>query len=76
MAEVLELAELAHDDRVAEVHVGGRGVDAHLHAEGDAGLDRLLQLFEQRVPGDLVDHPAHEDLVLFFRTEHAGFRPF
>ena len=37
VAELLEVAQLAHEDRVAEVEVGGGGVEAGLDAEGNAG---------------------------------------
>ena len=38
MAEVLELAQLAEHDRVAEVDVGSGGVDPELDAQGTPGL--------------------------------------
>ncbi len=38
VAEVLKVLELAHQDRVAEVEVGGGGIESSLDAEGNAGL--------------------------------------
>ena len=47
MAEVLELAQLLQDDRVAEVDVRRRRVEAELHAQRTALLrDRLEALLE------------------------------
>ncbi len=43
VAELLEVLELAHEHGVAEVEVGGGGVEAGLDAEGDA---RLAGVFE------------------------------
>jgi hypothetical protein len=70
MAEVLELAELAHHDRVAEVHVRGSRVDTHLDTERDSGIVGLLEfLFEFFLRHD-IDNAAHQNIKLFFyRTE-------
>ena len=43
VAELLEVAELAHEHGVAEVEVGGGGVEAGFDAEGDAGLAGLFE---------------------------------
>ena len=44
VAAVLKMFELAKDDGVAEVQIGGRGVDAEFYAQRLAGLGRLLEL--------------------------------
>ena len=44
MAEVLELAQLLQDDRVAEVDVGRRRVEAELHAQLATVAGGLLEL--------------------------------
>ena len=44
MAEVLELAELAQDDRMAEVQIGTAGVAAELDVEGRVGGDGAFDL--------------------------------
>ena len=43
MAHVLELAQLAQDDRVAEVDVGRGGVDAELHPQRPALAELPLE---------------------------------
>jgi hypothetical protein len=44
VTRVLELAQLAEHDGVAEVDVGRRGVDAELDAQGAPELELALQL--------------------------------
>ena len=52
MPEVLELAQLAQDDGVAEVDVGSGGIDAELDSKGLALRQLLLQpAFGERVHG-------------------------
>ena len=63
MAGVLELAQLAQHDRVAEVDVGRRGVDPELHAQLAA-----LQLGG----GDLVRESARGEAVDGVRGEPRG----
>ena len=58
VAELLEVLELAHEHGVAEVQVGGGGVEAGLDAEGDAGLARL---FEARGEGGGVERGGGRD---------------
>ena len=43
MAELLEVLQLAHEHGVAEVEVGGGGVEAGFDAQGDAGFARLFE---------------------------------
>lgn len=48
MSEALELGELAQDHSVAQMNVGGRGIDAQLHPQRPAfrlGSDQLPQQF-------------------------------
>ena len=57
MAEVLELAELLQDHRVAEVDVGRGGVQAELHAQRTALRELALQLTGR----EAVDGVAREE---------------
>ncbi len=52
VAELLEVAQLAHEDGVAEVQVGRGGVEAGLDAEGLAGGQRLLDALGEIVKRD------------------------
>ena len=49
VAELLEVLELAHEHGVAEVEVGGGGVEAGFDAEGDAGLATFFEASGQGV---------------------------
>lgn len=44
MAEVLELAQLLEDYRVAEVDIRGGGIETELDPEGTAAPQALLEL--------------------------------
>src|SRR5581483_7475593 len=57
VAELLELAQLAQDDREAEVDVGRGRVDAELHPEGHAAPELAAQV---RL-GDDVDRARGQD---------------
>ncbi len=52
VAELLEVAQLAHEHGVAQVEVGRCGVEAGLDAEGLAGGERLLDALRQVVERD------------------------
>ena len=54
MTRVLKLAQLAQDDRVAEVNVRRRRVDPQLHAKRPVLRARRLELLRQRSPGKAV----------------------
>jgi len=43
VAELLEVAELAHEHRVAQVEIGRGGVEAGFDAEGAAGLAAFFE---------------------------------
>ncbi len=47
MAEVLKVLQLAHEDGVAEVQIGGGGVESGFDAQRHAGLPRLFQALAQ-----------------------------
>ena len=47
VAQVLEVLELAHQHGVAQVQVGRGRVETGLHAQGAAGLTRLLEALAQ-----------------------------
>ena len=74
MSQVLELAELAHNDRMAEVHVRGSRVDTHLDTERDSGIVGLLEfLFEFFLRHD-INNAAHQNFKLFLNgTELHNF---
>jgi hypothetical protein len=48
VAEILELAQLVDEDRVAQVQIWGRGVEAGLHPQRPARGQALLQLAIQQ----------------------------
>ncbi len=47
VAQILEVLELAHEHRMAQMEVGRRRVKAGLHAQGAAGLARFFQTLAQ-----------------------------
>ena len=55
VAGVLELAQLAQHDGVAEVDVGRGGIDAELHAQGPPLAARQPELVRERALGQAVD---------------------
>jgi hypothetical protein len=61
MPELLELAQFLEDDAVAEVEVGGGGIDAEFGAERGAALEFL----EQFALAEDAGGAAGEDLELF-----------
>ncbi len=67
MAQLLELAQFADGDRVAQVQIRGRGVKAAVDAQGDARAFAFFQpqaqLFLHVLRGLLVAkiYAAHED---------------
>ena len=65
MAEVLELAHLLKGDRMAQVQVGARGVDAQLDVERPP----LLELFLQVVEGHDLLSAGRDDAELFFNGD-------
>ena len=70
MTEVLELAELAHHDRMTEVNVRCRRVHTHLDTEGLARFVGLLEFLFEFVLRHNVGNAAHQNFKLFFnRTE-------
>ena len=73
MAEILELAELAHDHRVADVDIGGGGIHAQLDAQGLIRGHALLELLEQVLLVDEIDDAALEDFELFTSRTHSCF---
>jgi len=44
VAQVLKMLELSKDHGVAEVKIGGGGIEAELHAQGLAGLSGFFEL--------------------------------
>ena len=66
MAQVLELAELAHHDRMTEMDIRSGGVHAHLDAERNAGIVGLLELLFKFILRHNVDNAAHQNFELFF----------
>ena len=47
VAHVLKVLELAHEHGVAEVEVGGGGIESGFHAHGLAGGERFLDALAQ-----------------------------
>src|SRR5690606_4494885 len=76
VAEVLELAQLAEDDGVADVEVRPRGVHAELDEEGLSGLDRAFQLGLQGGLGEDVGRAAAEVPELLVGGEERGHGAF
>ena len=72
VAELLELAQLAHGDGVAERQVGRRGVDAEVDAQRPALGQALAQLALHRARDALVavDDAAHEEPHLLVYRSH------
>ena len=68
--EVLELAELAQGDGVAEVDADGGWVDAVLDPKGLALADRAFQLAGELVAGDDRVGPPAEDIQLLGGAQH------
>ncbi len=66
VAHVLEVLELAHDDRVAEVKIGRGGVHAELDAQRPAGLVRLLETLAEVGFADDFNRALAQILQLFF----------
>ena len=66
VAEVLELAQLAQRDGVADMDVRSRRVDAELDVEGFAALE----LFKQSAFRHNLRRARGDDVKLFFRCEH------
>ena len=66
MAEVLELAQLAQRDGVADVDVRSSRIDAELDVEGFA----TLELFKQSAFRHNLRRARGDDVKLFFRCEH------
>ena len=54
VAELLEVAQLAHEDGVAEVEIGRGGVEAGLDAHGLAGGDGLLDALLERSRAGMI----------------------
>jgi hypothetical protein len=48
VAELLEVAQLAHEHGVAEVKIGGGGVESGFDAEGAAGFERVFERRSRR----------------------------
>ena len=70
MTEVLELAELAHHDRMTEVNVRSRRIHTHLDTEGLARFVGLLEFLFEFILRHDVGNAAHQNFKLFFnRTE-------
>ena len=61
VAELLELAQLAEADGVAEVDVGAAGVEPHLESERFTSVEELFQL----LPADYLGDSAVEYVVVF-----------
>ncbi len=66
MAELLEVPHLAQQHRMAEVEIGGRGIEAGLHCQRLAGAARPLQLGAQLRFVDQVDGAAPQERQLLF----------
>ena len=70
MAELLEQAQLAQRDGVAEMNVDAGRVDAVLDAQRLAGLDAAVELLAQLVLGDDLLDAAADQGELFIDGFH------
>jgi len=52
VAELLEVAQLAHEHGVAEVEVGGGGVKSGFDTEGAAGFERVREALAEVADAD------------------------
>ena len=65
MPELLKMAQLAHQHRVAQVQVGSGGVEAGLYAQRAAGFAALFQAFAQVGDADDLRGALFEQVHLF-----------
>ena len=72
VAHFLEVLQLADHHGVAQVNVRRRGIDAQLHAQGLAGLERLFQLRAQLRFGHDLRHALFQVRELFFHWSEIG----
>ncbi len=71
VAEILKVFHLAQQHGVAEVQVGGGGVETDLYLERHSGPERLLELAEGLLLADDFDGPSPQVGELFFRVHSA-----
>src|SRR4030095_2563504 len=70
MAEILEVAQLAQDDRVAQMKIGRGGVEPQLDLERSASLARSLELLrELRRPHEVGRAASDDPELLVDRRE-------
>ena len=60
MTELLKMAHFANDNRVAEMEIWGRGIEADFDHEGPASLLRVPQLLRQLLCWNDIDTPLHQ----------------
>jgi hypothetical protein len=65
MSEVLKLAQLAEDNRVAEVKIRSARVTSELHAEGRIGFDGSFELLHEILFRDYLGSASLDQIHLF-----------
>ena len=65
MAELLKVAQLAHQHGVAQVQVGRGGVEAGFHAQRAAGFAAVFQALAQVADADDLRRALLEQVHLF-----------
>ena len=74
MAQILELAELTHHDRMAKVNVRSRWVHTHLDTERFTRFVGLLEFLFEFILRHNIDDAAHQNFKLFFYRTELHFR--
>ena len=80
MAELLKVAQLAHEHGVAEVQVGGGGVEAGFDAQGAAGFAAVFKALAEVADADDFGGAFLEQIHLFVyrqeRTDQAAIAEY
>jgi hypothetical protein len=72
MAELLEVAQLAHEDGVAQVQVGRGGVEADFDAQRAGGFAALFKALAQVGDADNLRRALLEQIKLFVYGQEVG----
>jgi hypothetical protein len=72
MAELLEVAQLAHQHGVAQVQVGRGGVEAGLYSQGSSGFATIFKALSQVGDADDLGGALLEQVHLFVYWQEVG----